>query len=71
MSVLIQTTENNRPVVMQYRLIHLEETDESAPALMHALKSKLEEDGLWDITKEKLVGLITGKHQQNPFKNAV
>ena len=44
-----------------YRLIHLEETDESAPALLRALKSKLEEDGLWDITKEKLVGLITGK----------
>ena len=60
MSVLIQTTENNRPIVLLYRLIHLEETDESAPALLRALKSKLEEDGLWDITKDKLVALITG-----------
>ena len=71
MSVLIQTIENNRPVVLMYRLIHLEETDESASALMHALKSKLEQDGLWDITKEKLVGLITGKQQQNLLYKAV
>ena len=59
MSVLIQTVEKNKPIVFMYRMILLDETDESATTLMHSLKSKLEIDGLWDLTKEKLVGLIT------------
>ena len=59
MSVLIQTVENNKPIVFMYRMILLDETDESAATLMQSLKSKLEIDGLWDLTKEKLVGLIT------------
>ena len=59
MSVLIQTVEKNRPVVFMWRLILLEDTDESAATLMEVLKAKLVEDGLWDLTKEKLVALIT------------
>ena len=59
LSVLIQTTEGNRPIVFLYRLIHLDQVEENAVALKDALKKVLEADGLWDIVKEKLVGLIT------------
>ena len=59
MSVLIQTTEDNRPIVFLYRLIHLDQVEETAIALKNALKAVLIKDGLWDYVKEKLVGLIT------------
>ena len=59
MATLIQTTELDRPVTFLYRLIHLNEADESAPALKKALVDQLKIDGIYDIVKTRLVGLIT------------
>ena len=59
MATLIQTTELDRPVTFLYRLIHLSDADESASALKTALVDQLKVDGIFDIVKTRLVGLIT------------
>ena len=59
MATLIQTTELDRPVTFLYRLIHLIEADESSPTLKKALVDQLKIDGIYDIVKTRLVGLIT------------
>ena len=58
--MLIQTTENYRPITFMYRMVHLETADESAPSLRDYLLNALKLDGIYDVVKSSLVGIVSG-----------
>ena len=55
LSVLVQTLENERPIVYLYRLVELG-VDETAVGLKNALIQVFQKDGIESHMKEKLVG---------------
>ena len=60
LSVLIQTTQKNRPITFMYRMIHLRGADESSKSLRDYLFEALRMDEIYDVIKSCIVGIVTG-----------
>ena len=50
--------EHQTVVVQLYRMIEID-VDESAPALVEAVKEEMIEDGIWELAKKHLRSIVT------------